>query len=201
MAFTFTGQTGNFTVDYILQNIVDDTNRPDKIEEIKRRVQRAVMKHHRKDFYKKDHTDAIYIFLTTDKEQVIDTTSLDRFRSLSYARKFQTLDIQGNPITPTTEKGELSEVAPELAFDGYGFDKLDVMYRSGSDIKIRSSTSLDQLFIGYYQFPIIEPIANLNSWIAVEYPGLIAAEAKARIFKDIGKEDEYKSSREEAAEE
>lgn len=199
MAFTFAGQTGNFTVDYILQNIIDDTGRSDKVEEMKRRVQRAVMYHHMKDFYKKDHFDAIYVFLTTATQQSIDTTLLQRFRSLSYARKYQTLDVNGNPIPPTTEGGDLVEVAPEKAFDGYGFDQLNVMYRSGSDIKIRSSTPVDQLFIGYYQYPLIEPITVLESWIAIEHPALIAATAKARIFKDIGKDDEYKGSKEEEA--
>src|SRR5256885_6877502 len=198
MAFTFTGQTGNFGVDYIIQLILDDTQRLDKVEEIKRRIQRAVMKHHFKDFYKKDHVDAIYAFVVSDTEQVIDTTLIDRFRAVSYIRKFMTVDVNGNPITPTTEQGDLTETAPEKAFDGYGFDKLNVFYRSGTAIKIRSSTPMNQVFMGYYTFPIIEPIASMDSWIATEYPELIAVKAKARIFKDIGKDDESKSAKDEA---
>lgn len=201
MAFTFVGQTGVFAIDYIIQNVVDDTGRVDKVEEIKRRIQRAVMFHHMKDFYKKDLIDAQYVFLTTDTNQVIDTNLLDRFRQLSYARKYMTVDVNGNPITPTTQGGDLEAIAPELAFDGYGFDKTDVMYRSGTDIKIRSSTPIDQLFIGYFQFPIIEPIASMQSWIAFNYPALIAARAKRRIFKDFGKDDEAKAALEEENEE
>jgi len=201
VAFTFAPLTNNFAIDYIIQLVIDDTGRGDKLEEIKRRIQRAIMKHHFKDFYKKDHIDVIYAFLTIDTEQVIDTTLLDRFRSLSYMRKFQTVDINGNPIAPTTEGGDLTETAPEKAFDGYGFDKLNIFYRSGTDIKIRSSTPMDQVFLGYYSFPIIEPIANINDWLVNEYPGLIAATVKRRIFKDIGKDDEAKMAMEEELEE
>lgn len=201
MAFTFTGQTGNFSIDYIIQNIVDDTGRGDKVEEIKRRIQRAIMFHHMKDFYKKDHVDNIYVFGSTDTEQVIDTTFLDNFRQFSYARKFMTVDVNGNPVMPTTQGGEISVIAPELAMDGYGFDKTDVMYRSGLNINVRSSTPIAQLFIGYFTFPHIEPIANIADWLTATYPALIAARAKARIFKDLGKDDEAKSSREEEQEE
>jgi len=201
MAITFTGQTGNFAVDFIIQAILDDTKREDKLEEIKRRIQRAVMKHHFKDFYKKDHVDAIYAFLSSDTEQIIDTTLIDRFRAVSYIRKFMTVDVNGNPIAPTTEGGDLTETAPEKAFDGYGFDKLNVFYRSGSDIKLRSSTPLDQVFLGYYTFPLIEPLTSLSSWIAEEYPDLIAATVKQRIFKNSGKDDEAKTARDEETEE
>lgn len=201
MAFSFTGQTGNFAIDYIIQNVVDDTGRGDKVEEIKRRIQRAIMKHHMKDFYKKDHVDNIYVFLTTDFEQTIDTTLLEGFRQFSYVRKFSTTDSLGNQIQPTTERGEFSVIAPELAFDGYGFDKTDVMYRSGTDIKLRSSTQINQVFIGYYVFPRIEPISAIADWLTAQYPALIAATAKRRIFKDLGKDDESKSAEEEEREE
>lgn len=197
MPVTFTGQTGNFAVDFIIQCVLDDTQRFDKIDDIKTRIQRAVMKHHFKDFYKKDHIDAIYAFLSSATEQVIDTTLIDRFRAVSYIRKFMTVDVNGNPIAPTTEGGDLVECAPEKAFDGYGFDKLNIFYRSGSDIKIRSSTPTDQVFLGYYAFPIIEPITALDSWIASEYPNLIAATVKQRIFKNVGKDDEAKSAKDE----
>jgi hypothetical protein len=201
VTFSFTGVTGNFSVDYIIQNVIDDTGRPDKVEEIKRRIQRAVMFHHLKDFYKKDHNDNIYVFLTSDTEQVIDTNLIDRFRQFSYVRKYMTVDQNGNPIQPTTQDGEITAIAPELAFDGYGFDKTDVMYRSGTDIKIRSANPITQVFIGYFSFPVIEPIENLDSWIANTYPALIVARAKRRIFKDLGKDDEAKSAREEEEEE
>lgn len=201
MAFTFPGPTGNFSIDFIIQCVVDDTGRPDKVEEIKRRIQRAIIKHHYKDFYKKDHIDVIYAFLTTATEQVIDTTLIDRFRAFSYLRKFMTVDVNGNPIAPTTEGGDLKETAPEIGFDGYGFDKLNVYYRSGTDVKIRSSTPMDQVFLGYYSYPLVEPIANINDWLIDEFPGLIAATVKRRIFKDIGKDEESKSAKEEEDEE
>jgi hypothetical protein len=201
VAFTFTPLTGNFTIDYILQCIVDDTGRPDKLEEMKRRIQRAVMKHHMKDFYKKDHFDSIYVFNESLTEQVIDLTLIDRFRGFSYVRKFQTVDVNGNPIAPTTEGGDFTERAPEVAFDGYGFDATNVMYRAGTNVKLRSSTPFIQVFIGYYTFPIIEPITSLDSWIAREFPNLIAATAKRRIFADIGKDDEAKMAVDEEKEE
>lgn len=201
MAFTFAGPTGNFSIDYIIQNVVDDTGRGDKVEEIKRRIQRAIMFHHMKDFYKKDHVDNIYVFGSESAQQVIDTNLLDNFRQFSYMRKFMTVDINGNPIQPTTQTGEITPIAPELAFDGYGFDKTDVMYRSGTDVKIKSSTPISQLFIGYFTFPHIEPISQVNDWLTATYPALIAARAKRRIFKDMGKDDEAKSADEEEKEE
>jgi|SRR6266571_3355208 len=206
MAFSFI-PTGNFAVDTVIQYILDDTNRPDKLEEIKRRIQRAVIKHHFKDFYKRDLIEDTYNFTNKQALQFIDTTKLIRFRSFSYIKKFRAIDTQGNPIinqsgaVGTLQGGDLTETAPEIAFDSYGFDKTDVMYKAGSLVKINASAPIDEVFIGYFTFPQIEPITALQSWIVNEYPSLIAAVVKQRIFKNAGKDDEERSAKVEEAEE
>lgn len=181
--------------DQVYQLIIDDTKRPDKSAEIIRRIQRAVTKYHRKDFWKKDLVIQIYAFKDSAQLQSIDTTLLPRFRALSFMRKFDP-----SSSTPTSG-GELKEVGPNGLIDGYGYDKTNVFYRAGGRIQLNSSTPIHGVVIGYFVDPQIEPAATMNSWIMFEYPSLIAAEVKEKVFADIGKTDEATRSRLEINEE
>jgi hypothetical protein len=71
------------------------------------------------------------------------------------------------------------------------------MYRSGDYIKINSSESIQEVLVGWFIDPLLEPIEACDSWILKDYPSLIAAAAKRRIFKDIGKDEESRAAKEE----
>lgn len=197
--------------DLALQYILDDTRRPDLQAAIIRRIQRAVTKFHMMDHWKKDLIEQAYVFENPSvpaQIQQLDTALLVRFRKFSYVRKWQTVDSQGNAIINpntgllgTAASGDIVERALDRMFDGYGGDVDDIMYWSGHKCMIRSSTPIYQVFIGYYTTPLVTPADTMISWILDEYPSLIAAEVKKRVFKDIGKDQEAADARQEVNEE
>jgi len=206
----------------IYQYVQDDIKRPDLIDVIGRRVQRALLKFHRIDVWKKDLIEARYMFPTANSAVVVQEITggnslfmnsmqqvgqlyvqqinkelLTRVRKMMYIRKWVTTDQNGlttydpqSGTLGTSAGGDLTERSPDRMFDGYGGDLNDVFYESGQFINIRSSTPLSQVFIGYFADPIIEPVANIASWIAVDYPQLIASEVAYRVALSIGKNEE-----------
>lgn len=143
--------------------------------------------------------------------QVLDIDDLKRFRKVGYLRKWQTVNNYGLPIIDpitgrqgTVANGDLLEANADSMFDGYGFDKQDVYYRSGNEIKVNSSTPLNQLYLGYFSDPLtvqgcttLEEFHQYDSWIANDFPSLIASDVKKKIFSDIGKTDEMKTAQDE----
>lgn len=190
---------------YVLakQYIEDDTDRPELVDEIKRRIQRAVMTLHRIDFWKKDLVEQLYIFQASQAVQVIQKRMFPRFRAVGYLRKYNA--DSASLFDPNVFQGAVGsffkEVNPQQALDGYGYDRRDSFYESGDTLKINSSEEISQVLIGWFKDPMIEPIEASDSWILTGYPALIAAQAKRRIFKDIGKDQEAKSAQDEFNEE
>lgn len=195
-------------------SIVDDTQRPDLAEldangssVIMRRIRRAVLAMHRIDFWRKDFIEQFYVFESSGMIQAIDTNLLPRFRSFGYVRKWDNslADQYSNSYTPgvlgAPRGGAFTERNPSNLLDGYGYDEQDVMYQSGTLVKLNSSIPIDRVLIGWFQDPLLDPITASTSWILSNYPDLIAAYAKMRIFKNIGKDDEARSAREEYADE
>lgn len=210
----------------IYQYILDDVRRPDMEEIIKRRIQRAVLYFHRKDMWKRDLIEQIYefsssagpttspkggdsLFLTSIPAayqvghiQQIDISVFSRLRFFQYIRKWQA--DKYDPDTGslgTFADGDLIERAPDSMFDGYGADVDNVFYRNSSTVRVKSSTPLSQLAIGWFQDPIIVPYESLCSWIADDYPSLIAARVKKTVFSDIGKMEERNTAQKEEEEE
>lgn len=214
--------------------ILDDVKRPDLavaddtgLSEIDRRIQRALLKYHRKDNWKADLIEQKYVFaieqsavpttIVTGAEslfmnqfgsiangvfiQQVNIRFLTRYRQTQYLRKWATVNAFGSAILDpasgtqgTVANGDFTERSPDRMFDGYGGDINDVMYRSGDFINLRSSTPLNEVYIGYFSDPLLTPITSISSWIAEKYPSLISAEVSARIFKITGKDQESKDA-------
>jgi hypothetical protein len=196
--------------DRVEQYIIDDTGRADKAQldatgssVIERRIRRAVLAMHRIDFWKKDFNEQIYHFDSVNSIQIIQAAFLPRVRAFGYIRKWDSalLDQYQNNVTGAPKGSSLDEINPEKMLDGYGYDKQDTYYRAGNDIKLNLSTPTDMVLIGWFQDPLLDPIRVSDSWILSDYPDLIAAIVKRRVFKDIGKDDESKASDQEAQEE
>lgn len=148
--------------------------------------------------------------------QQLDTTNLVRYRKVDYMKKWMTVSPYGtailDPITGrqgTVQGGELTECSPNNLNDGYGFDRQNVYYGSGTVININSDTPLSQVYIGYLSDPKVN-LANTTdatfqdyqSWIADSYPTLICCDVKRFLFSDIGKnEQELKGAQGEYQEE
>lgn len=196
--------------DRVEQGVIDDTGRPDKAQldangssVIMRRIRRACLAMHRIDFWKKDFKEQLYIFDTTQQIQVIDLTQFPRFRATGYVRKWDSTlqDQYQNNVTGAPKGSSFEEISPDKMVDGYGYDRQDTMYRSDQFIKLNSSVPIDAVLMGWFQDPVLDPIIASDSWILVDYPDLIIAYVKAKVFKDIGKDDESKGAKEEFGDE
>lgn len=195
---------------FVEQNLIDDTGRPDFAildssgsSLMMRRIRRAVLAMHRIDFWLRDFVEQLYAFDSSSMIQVIDTTYLPRLRSLGYLRKWDSAQASAyqNNVTGAPKDSSFADINPSNVLDGYGVDRQDTMYRSGQFIKLNSSIPITQVLIGWFQDPVLDPITVSDSWILANYPDLICAHAKRRIFKDIGKDEENRSAEQEYQEE
>ena len=182
--------------DIAYQYVLDDTGREDMQDIIKRRIQRAVLAMHRIDFWKKDFVEQVFIFQNEQAVQIINKGLFPRFRAIGYLRKYNAdaASISDPSIFDGAVGEFFGEMNPQQALDGYGYNRTNKMYESGSTIKLMSSEAIRQVLIGWFIDPLLEPIEACDSWILTEYPGLIAAHAKRRIFKDIGKDQESRDA-------
>lgn len=190
--------------------VIDDTGRPNFAvldtngsSLIMRRIRRAVLAMHRIDFWLKDLVEQLYAFDSSASIQIIDTTYLPRLRSVGYLRKWdaQLASAYQANVTGSPRGSSFAELNPANILDGYSADKQDTMYRSGQMIKLNSSIPIQQVLIGWFQDPLLDPITATDSWILKNYPDLICAHVKRRLFKDIGKDEENRSANEEYQEE
>lgn len=189
--------------DNAYQYVIDDVGRPEYAEIIKRRIQRAVQTIHRVDFFKRDFVEQIHVFQYTQAVQVLNESMYPGMRAIGYIRK---LDAAAPSVSdPNLFLGFagdfFKEINPQTAMDGYGFDRRNTMYRALGSIKLNASEAIQRVILGWFRDPVIQPIEACDSWILEKYPSLIAAHAKRRIFKDIGKEEEYRGAQEEYQEE
>ncbi|SRR5260221_3489746 len=189
----------------IIQYLDDDVGRDDlKAAGIyDRRIQRSLLKYHRKEFWARDIVEDIIAYTDTSLSiQEIDLRNLARFRKLAYLRDFDPNAVNNNTNPPTMGLAgqHFTEISLPFSVDYFGYDKTFVYYRAGEILRLRSDTRMKNSLIGYFIDPLLEPVANVNSWLADLYPDLIAADVKVKIFGDIGKDDEKKDSKDERAE-
>lgn len=190
----------------IISYLDDDVNRADlKTAGVyDRRIQRALLKWHRKFMWTRDILEEPIVFANQNINiQEIDTRRFMRYRFLSYLRDYDPNAINQTTSPPTQGvAGEFySECSPDSMRDYFGYDKDFVMYRAGEILRLRSKFVIKNCMIGYFIDPLLSPVANISSWIAELYPALVAAEAKVKIFADLGKDQEKKDAMQELAEE
>lgn len=195
----------NLAYDEAFQYVIDDTGRPEMAEVIKRRIQRAVLYCHRVDFWKKDLVEQIHGFQYSQAVQVLNTDLYPRIRSVGYIRKFDPANTNPQMPDPSiflSAAGDMfSEINPQQVFDGYGYDRRNTFYRSGTTIKLNSTEAVQYVLFAWFRDPALEDVENSDSWVLDGYPNLIACHAKRRVFKDLGKDEESKSAGEELQEE
>lgn len=190
------------------QIIVDDTGRRDMGDPaiiaggsgvIKRRIQRALIRFHRMDFWRKDFNLQELAFQNEQAIQIINLDLFPRLRAVGFIRAYDpdVISAYNSTIFGLPRGAGFEEINPEKMLDGYGYDRRDTMYRAGNEIHLNSSIALSSVLIGWFQDPQVEPIETSQSWILTDYQDLIAADVKMRLFKDIGKDEENRSAKEE----
>jgi len=182
-----------------------ETARPDLVDETSQAVLASTLKMHGLDYFFKDIQPSNVMFDSAAYIQVLDTAALPRYRALSYARKwdptFNASQLQptvlppiqsslGVPVNENLALRPLKVISVDDIFDDYGTEKLDVCYQVGNCIYIKSSTSLSQLRIGWYQWPLaVADDTKFSSWIANEFPYAIIFDAASAVLQKTGQQD------------
>lgn len=197
----------NFT--QLCAAVVTETNRADLITQIQQAVFASTLKMHGIDFFDKDILTAHAVFDTPAYIQVLDTTSLPRWRRGAFFRKDYPSTYNAWEATPTNlpplfndfraglvssqvARALLEFIDPDEIFDDYGTERNDIAYQAGTSIFIRSSTSLQFLNLGWYAWPecdISNVGVNYSSWIAGEFPYAIVYDAASAILQKTGQTD------------
>lgn len=170
------------TLTELQQEVYTITNRPALVAETLLAVRQATLALHQQDYWWKDLQETGISFSSADYHQELDFRSiLPLFRAIKYLRKS---DASG-------KVGAFFEVVqPEAVLDSYGADRTNVCYAAGQSIEIKSSDQFQYAVLGYYANPNIS-VSGYNSWIALDHPYAIVFTAAERVFKMIGKTEEF----------
>lgn len=193
-----------------------ETNRPDLVQQTAAAVIASTQKMHGMDYWWKDRLTATFVFDTPAYIQTIDIQGLPRFRDFGedgLVRKWDASfnayeqdptnlpPLQANslgvPINPFLALKPLKRIDPDDLLDWYSTEKVDVFYKAGGTVFIKSSTSLVQAQLVYYGRPILDvthlnsspPCPAYSSWIAAEFPYAIIYDATSSILQKIGMTD------------
>lgn len=183
-----------------LTSLVNDvytlTNRPDLVGETLLAVRNATLKAHQSDFFYKDIFETGVVFGFATAQQSLDyKTLVPRWRALKYLRIYTPDSIGGG-----TPGDFLDVLTPDELLDSYGYNRNNVCYVAGAEIKIRAAAAQQYFLLGCYVNPDVTP--NLfKSWIAAEQPAAIIYEAVCTVFKTIGYDEQANAYRQLALEE
>lgn len=194
-----------------LQNLVYvETARADLVSETNSAIWASLMKFHGKDFFFRDLAVVLFQFDQPGYLLQIDREALPYYRAMSYIRKwgpqFDSYALNptilpplfsnaGQPVSFNEATMKLEQLDLTDVFDSYRVEKQNVFYLAGSTINIKSSTQLAQCLVAFYQRPFItlnagaDNFANMQSWIADDYPFLIVFDAASAILQKIGMTD------------
>ncbi len=161
------------------------TNRPDLVAETKAAVRSATLKLHQVEYFHKDIFETGVKFFAPAYVQDLEfRTLIPRFRTLKYFRKAESTGAVDKFLTVLT--------TPEDVIDQYGSNKTDVCYVAGGLLKVLSSTKFEYGILGCYIHPDITE-DGFSSWIAEDHPFAIVYEAAGKIFKLLGKTEEFQA--------
>lgn len=170
------------TLTELQQEVYSITNRPDLVAETLTAVRQSTLALHQSDFYWKDIYETGISFSASAYNQELEfRTILPRFRALKYLRKSDSTGAAG---------AFFDVVQPESVLDNYGADRTNVCYAAGASIEIKSSTQFQYALLGCYLHPDIT-VLGFDSWIANDHPYAIVYEAAEKVFKMIGKTEEF----------
>ena len=177
----------------IRSNVYTITGRPDRVNETNLAIQEATLALHGLENWWRDKVEQQVIFAGSSNYQQIPLSSLPRFRTFSYIRKF---DPSGqDPLTNqlTGKAGDFfNPCPPDKLLDPYKVTKDNIYYLSGGGnpasavCQLRSEIAFQYLLVGWMTFPIVYPIESYSgSWIAELYPNAIITQAAIKLKKYI----------------
>lgn len=180
----------------LVEKVMTETNRPDLIKETQNAIQAATMWAHTLDYWYKDSVAAFAEFNVQQHNQILDVSTIDRFRAISYVRRNPDENKYGfsrpvgswwlehNPVF-------MQRVDPDDILDDFRLYRKNVYFQMGYSLYMRADIPFRTALLGYYTYPnthLANNGQNFNSWIAAENPYIIIYYATASIFNKIGDE-------------
>lgn len=170
------------TLDEMIQEVYNLTNRPDLVAATKSAVKAATVKAHITDFYSKDIAETGVAFEEPAYIHSLDYNSvIPRFRSLKYFRRVKDENDREGVF--------LEVVTPEEVLDAYSQGRTDICYVAGNILEMRASVEFSKALMGAYVYPNVTDL-HYSSWIADNHTFAIVYEAARVIFKTIGYDEE-----------
>lgn len=154
----------------VFAGVVAWTNRPDLVTETDTAIRQAVRSAHRSGTYYRDLVSVPLTGITAEQIQQIDLSSA--------APNFRRLATVG----PTGYDLQYSEAGVLDLFDQDKYPRTDIFYIIGTTLHIRAASPMTDITLVYYKHPTTNPIASLDSWIALEHQDLIICSAAATVL-------------------
>ena len=166
------------TLDNLVSEVYNITNRPDLVNETLTAIRAATLKAHQSEFFPKDLFETALQFDSSEYQQTLQYRQIfPRCRALKHLRKWDAVNEQPGKF--------LEIISIDKTLDSYSINREDVVYLAGANIQIRSIDQQQYYLIAIYQHPDVT-VVGYNSWIADEHPFVIVFDAARVIFKMIG---------------
>lgn len=163
------------------------TNRPELLAETQLAIQKATLKFHMLDFWKRDRFEKTLPFTAASSVQIDISAQFERFRKFGTLAPFDPVGLKILPCYDqvTGNARGLKEIEPDRLFDNYSTDRVDVFYMSGTGLNIRFASGQSAIYASWYKYPLVAP-NNFNSWIADMYWPIIVEQAAGEILIALG---------------
>lgn len=159
----------NFTE--IAQEILGMTKRPDKLPNIRRAINAAVLFFDTEHDYKRDVQEMQFSLPVPGYEAIIPLNTFTRFRKMSYMK------VGGTRCY--VEELQSLQLTKDCSI-------LNKWYISGDSIKVKLGLHANTLDLAYYQYPPVLTDANPNFWMLEGNWIAVLNKAAAEVYNDIG---------------
>lgn len=159
----------NFT--QIVTEILGMTKRPDKINDIRREVNAAILYYSSEHDYRRDMLETTLAISPAGYELIVAISTLTRFRKIAYL-KYAGTKIYVEEIESLMLKKDC--------------DLLDKWYISGDAINIKLKNSASALDFGYYRYPEYKTDLVPGYWMLNGNWAAVLNRAASKVFYTIG---------------
>ncbi len=159
----------NFTA--IVTEILSMTKRPDKINDIRREVNAAILYYSSESDYRRDLVETSIVITPAGYERILKLSELTRFRKVSYIK------YAGTRVY--VEELDSLKLTKDC-------DLVNKWYLSGDAINIKLRSSAAALDFGYYRYPEYKTDLLPNYWMLDGNWNAILERAASAVFNDIG---------------
>ncbi len=177
------------TLDEIVAEVVAQTRRVDKTDEIRRTVRKAITQVHNVAFFKRDRQEDVLILQ--------DPLSKFKIPLPARCRKIESLipmSAGGAPIRITTHDNRYEYIDAADIVNSFFNSKTDTYYDTGSTLVINSSVAAPQLYVSWYQLPEVAD-NNLETWLMALHDNIFIDTAKMMFWQSNGRDQLARSMR------